>query len=63
MQKMRQRGYFQTSFFGFLKKPYMRQKQVICRLVSIYLDSPQIGMRYKKTVENFRLLIQRYDQF
>ena len=31
--------------FIFLKKLNMRQKQVVCNLVSIYVDSPQLGMQ------------------
>ena len=33
---------FQTSCC-FLKKFYMRQKQLVCGLVSITFDSPQLG--------------------
>ena len=28
----------------FLRKLYMRQKQVVCTLVSMYLDSPRFGI-------------------
>ena len=39
MQKIRKRDKLQTSFY-FLKKLYIRQKQVICILVSIYFEGP-----------------------
>ena len=42
MQKMWQRYYFQTSLF--LKKLNMRWKQVVCSLVLVYFDSPQLVM-------------------
>ena len=57
MAKMRQWDYFQTSFY-FLKKLNMRWKQVVCSLVLIYFDNPQIAIQLKQTVWNFRLLIQ-----
>ena len=34
----------------FFKKPYVRQKQVACRLVSISFDSTQLGIQQKETV-------------
>ena len=53
---MRRRDYFQTSFY-FLRKLNMMQKQAVCTLVSIYFDSPQLGIQSKQTVLNFRLFI------
>ena len=38
-------------------------KSFVCSLVSKYIDSPQLGIQQKQTVEVFRLLIQRYFQF
>ena len=49
MQKIRQGDWFQT-YFNFLKKLYMRQKQVMCNLLLIFCDSPQIGTQKKETV-------------
>ena len=46
MQKMRQGGQFQTSFC-FLEKLYIRHKQVVCSLVAIYFDYPQLGYPIK----------------
>ena len=46
---MRQGDQFQTSFY-FLKKLDMRSKQVVCSLVSIYSDSPQLAIQEKQTV-------------
>ena len=48
---------------AWIKKLNIRQMQVVCSLVSIYFDSPQFGIQWKQTVENFRLMIQRYAQF
>ena len=42
---------FQTSFC-FLEKLYMRQKQVVCSLVSIYFDRPQLGVLIVRQVED-----------
>ena len=36
---------------------------MICNLVSIYFNSPQLGIQLKKAVWNSRILIQRYAQF
>ena len=36
---------------------------MVCRLVSIYFDSPQVDIRYTQTIWNFRIVIQRYAQF
>ena len=36
---------------------------VICNLISMYFDGPQLRIQQKQTVKNFRLLIQRYAQF
>ena len=36
---------------------------MLCGLVSISLDSPQLGLQQKQTVQNLKLLIQRYAQF
>ena len=36
---------------------------MVCSLVSICFDNPQLGVQGKKTVWNFGLLIQRYVQF
>ena len=44
MQKMGQESQFQTSFC-FLKKLYMRQKQVVYSLVAVYFESPQLGIQ------------------
>ena len=59
---MRQADQFHTSIC-FLKKIYMRQKQMICSLVSITFDSPQVGKQLKQNIYNFRILIHRYAQF
>ena len=44
---MRQGDQFQTSFGYFLKKLFMRSKQVVRALVSIYFDSPRLGHTIK----------------
>ena len=49
--------------FVFLKKLSMSQKQRVCSLPSIYLDSLQLGIQLKQTLKNFKLLIQRNAQF
>ena len=36
--------------FLFFKKLCIRLKQVICSLISLYLDSPQISIQQKQTV-------------
>ena len=36
---------------------------MVCRLVLIYFDRSQLDIQSKKTVWNFRLMIQRYGQF
>ena len=36
----------------------MRQKQVVCGLVSIFLDNPQLGIQKKLYKTSFKLLIQ-----
>ena len=33
---------------------------MLCSLVSVYFDSPQLGLQYKQTAWNLRLFIQRY---
>ena len=33
--------------FLFIKNLYIRQKQVVCSLISLYFDSPQISIEYK----------------
>ena len=35
--------------FYFLKKLNTRQKQVVCGLVSVYFDSPQLAIQEKQT--------------
>ena len=45
---MRQGDEFQTSFC-FLKKLYMRKKQVVYTLFPIYFDNLQLGILYKET--------------
>ena len=37
--------------------------QVVCSLVSIYFDNPQLAKQQKQNIQNFRILIQRYAQF
>ena len=37
------------NLFLFLKKIYVRRKQMVCSLVSIYFDSRQLGLQYKQT--------------
>ena len=36
---------------------------MFCSLVSITFDSTQFGKHLKQNIQNFRILIQRYDQF
>ena len=52
---MRLGNLFQTSLF--------LRKQVVSTLFSIYLDSPQHRNTKETSCVNFRLLIQRFDQF
>ena len=33
------------SFFFFQKKAYIKEKQVVCSLTSVYFDSPQLGIQ------------------
>ena len=40
----------------------MRRKKVIFRLVSIRFNIPLLGIQQKQTVQNLRLLIERYTQ-
>ena len=47
----------------FFENPNMRQMQVVCSLVSIFFDSPQLGIQQKQTAKTFRLLSQRCSQF
>ena len=58
-------GKIVPAFFLFLEKVLyeISLQLVVCSLVSISLDSPQIGIEQKQIVKNFRLLIQRYAQF
>ena len=35
---------------------------MVCNLVLIYFDCPQLCIQQKQTIKNFRLLIQRYGQ-
>ena len=44
MQKMRQRDYFQTSFY-FKKNAKYEINKMICNLVSIYFDSPRLHIQ------------------
>ena len=37
----------QDQILFFFNKFYMRQKQVVCSLVLIYFDSPQLGIQGK----------------
>ena len=46
----------------FLKKLYMRLKQVVCSLVLRYFGSP-LAYNKNKLYKNLRLLIQRHAQF
>ena len=48
IQKTRQGNQFQTPFC-FLKKLCIRQKKVVCSLISLYFDSPQISIQQKQT--------------
>ena len=41
---------FQSSFC-FLRKLYMRQKQVVGYSVSMYFESPQLDLQEKQTVD------------
>ena len=52
---MRLGNLFQTSLF--------LRKQVVSTLFSIYLDSPQHRNTKETSCVNFKLLIQRFDQF
>ena len=36
---------------------------MICSLVSITFDSPQVGKQLKQNIYNFRILIHKYAQF
>ena len=58
-------GKIVPAFFLFLEKVLyeISLQLVVCSLVSISLDSPQIAIEQKQIVKNFRLLIQRYAQF
>ena len=58
-------GKIVPAFFLFSEKVLyeISLQLVVCSLVSISLDSPQIGIEQKQIVKNFRLLIQRYAQF
>ena len=47
MQKMWQGEQF---LFRFFKELYIRQKQVVCSLISIYFDSPQLDIQSKQTI-------------
>ena len=44
---MRQGHLFQTAFC-FLKKLYVRQKQVVGRLISLYFDIPKLAYNRNK---------------
>ena len=47
---MRQGDWFQTSF-SFLKELKMREKQVVCILVSLFFDSLTLDMQQKQTIK------------
>ena len=47
---------FHTCTYLLLSRP--EWKQVVCSLVSVYFDSPQVGMQLKKLHKTFMLLIQ-----
>ena len=51
---MRQRNQFQTAFC-FFKKLNIRQKQVVCSLISLYFDSPQISVQQKQTLKLYTI--------
>ena len=36
---------------------------MVCSLVSITFDSPQLGKQLRQNIQSFRILIQRYTQF
>ena len=48
---MRQEDQFQNSFC-FLQNLYMMSKPVVCSLLSIYIDSPQLGIQLKQTAQD-----------
>ena len=52
---MREGDSLQTSFC-FLKKLYMRKKEMTCNLVSITFDCPQLGKQLKQKIQNFKIL-------
>ena len=43
-------GRLVPDLFLFLKKRYTGSRQVVCILVSLYLDSPYISMQQKQTI-------------
>ena len=57
LQKSYRKGGKETSFqasFCLSEKIHMREKQVVCSLVSIYLDSPHLDIQWKQVAQNFR---------
>ena len=46
-------------FLFFRKALYEAKTKLTCSLVSIYFESPQLGIQYQQVVQQFRLLIQR----
>ena len=57
MQKIRQGDYFETPFL----KKQKSERQVVCSLVSMYFDSPQLGIQYKQIAYNINKLYKTLD--
>ena len=56
-------GRLVPDLFLFLKRLYIRYKQVVCSFISLCFSSPRISIQQKQTAENCRLLIWRYTRF
>ena len=59
MQKTRGGNQFQTTF-SFLKILYIRQKKVVCSLVSLYFHSPHISIQKNKVYKTLIIYPEIY---